>query len=170
MLYRGNRIIFTLLLVLTTMLAQAQSVYTIVEFLDEDAATAVFFAEGRGTNEKNALEDARVNVMRKIIYDGVEGFNEGKPLFRNSSSSGQNIWLKNLFNEKNATYKNFLGGIELVGDFDRDGSTYICKANVVIKHSFLKRQVDMQANGHNMAPTSNENQQQREISHRWSVN
>lgn len=108
--------------------------------------------------------------MRKIIYDGVEGFNEGKPLFRNSSSSGQNIWLKNLFNEKNATYKNFLGGIELVGDFDRDGSTYICKANVVIKHSFLKRQVDMQANGHNMAPTSNENQQQREISHRWSVN
>lgn len=42
MLYRGNRIILTLLLVLTTMLAQAQSVYTIVEFLDEDAATAVF--------------------------------------------------------------------------------------------------------------------------------
>lgn len=163
-------IILSLLSMLVSLPAYTQEVYTTVELLDKNDATSVFYAEGRGYNENDALENARINVLRKIIYEGVEGFNDGKPLLHSTSSSERNDWLKNLFTGKVATYKNFLGDIELVGDFDRDGSTYICNANVMIKHRFLKRQIDMQVNGVSTNNTSTESpQQQPAPSHRWSV-
>ncbi len=154
---------------LTTLSACAQDVYSTVELLDLDAATSVFFAEGRGVSEKEALENARINVLRKIIYEGTEGFNDGMPLVHSSSAASQNPWLKNLFNGKVATYKTFLGGVELVGDFDRDGSTYICKANVIIKHEYLKRQIDMQVNGVNDNNPNSNNAQRPTPTHSWSV-
>lgn len=113
--------------------------------------------------------NARINVLRKIIYDGVVDFNGGMPLVRIGTDTGQNPWLKNLFDGKVATYKTFLGGVELVGDFDRDASTYICKANVVVKHSFLKRQIDMQVNGAIENPSPEINYQRQASTHRWSV-
>jgi hypothetical protein len=154
--------------VLTSLSAYSQDVYSTVELLDLDAATSVFFAEGRGVSEKEALENARINVLRKIIYEGTDGFNDGMPLAHSSSSASQNPWLKNLFNGKVATYKTFLGGVELVGDFDRDGSTYICKANVIVKHEYLKRQIDMQVNGVSNNSVSNSDQRPTPT-HSWSI-
>ena len=135
-----------LLCMLASVPAYAQGIFATVELLDKDESTSVFHAEGKGVSESDALENARINVLRKIIYEGVVDFNDGKPLVRLSADTGQNPWLKNLFDGKVATYKTFLDGVELVGDFYRDASTYICKANVIVKHSFLKRQIDMQVN------------------------
>ncbi|GEM_PF-3541089 len=167
--YKIRRNVLCLLCMLASVPAYTQGILATVELLDKDAATSVFCAEGKGVSESDALENARINVLRKIIYDGVVDFNGGMPLVRIGTDTGQNPWLKNLFDGKVATYKTFLGGVELVGDFDRDASTYICKANVVVKHSFLKRQIDMQVNGAIENPSPEINYQRQASTHRWSV-
>ena len=123
----------------------AQYLQNRVEILDMDATTAIFSAEGFGQNRNEAIENARKATLYKIMYEGVEGFNNNEPIVASSDYQRTNIWLKSFFDGKYAAYKAFLGEVELIGDFDqRSSNEYHCYTNVIIKHDMLFRQANLQ--------------------------
>lgn len=141
-----KRIICSFVVCLSAVLPiSAQYLQNHVAILDMDATTSVFSAEGFGANRNEAVENARQATLYKIMYEGVEGFNNNAPIVVSSDYQRTNIWLKNFFEGKYASYKAFLGEVELVGDFDqRSTNEYHCFTNVVIKHDMLLRQANLQ--------------------------
>lgn len=126
--------------------AYAQGVYGKVELVDQDAATAVFYAESTAPSKDLAFENAQINALRAILYEGVADFNRGEPLVKLANAQTQNHWLKGLFDGKYATYKTYLGGTELIDDFTKEDSNFRCKIHVIVKYEVLKRQVDTVVN------------------------
>ena len=134
--------------------ANAQVYLSKVELVDfdNDSKTAVFFSEGYGANKKDAVENSRIAVLRKLLYEGVEGINDDLPIIKRSADD--NVWLKDFFNGKAAPYNSFLGEIEVIGDFkETDMNQFYCKTHVVVKYGFLKRQAKIQGLTDTILPT-----------------
>lgn len=133
---------------LAIMPASAQYSKNRVALLDMDATTSVFYAEGFGKDRNDALENARKATLYKIMYEGVEDFNNNTPVVASSDYQRTNIWLRDFFTgdgKNSAPYKAFLGDVELVGDYMKNAANeYSCIANVVIKHEMLFRQAGSQ--------------------------
>lgn len=137
-------IICSVLCLLTSLSAGAQNNREDVELLAIEGTLAVFSSEGFADNKKDALENSKMAVLRKLLYDGVEGINDGIPIA--TLDIDTNLWLKGFFIGKYPAYKNFTGDIELVGDFDNAPTGEIhCRSNVMVKYKFLMTQA--QTNG-----------------------
>lgn len=132
-----------LLCLLTTLSAGAQGSREEIELLTIEGTTAIFSTEGFSNNKKDAVENSCIAVLRRLLYDGIEDFNQGSPIV--SSGQGTNIWLNEFFTGKYPTYKNFVGGVELVGDFDETPTGEIhCRTNVIIRYDQLMDQARVQ--------------------------
>ena len=151
--------IYCMIVCLSAMLPiSAQYSRNQVEILDMDNSTSVFSAEGFGRSKDEALENAYKAILYKVLYEGVEGFNDNKPIVASPDYQRTNLWLKDFFDGKTASYKVFRGGMELIGDFKQhptDG--YQCHANILIKHDMLLRQ----ASSHGV--TQQQNQPLRQV-------
>lgn len=136
------KLLFTLVCIFFSFGSMAQNNGQ-VELLLIEGSTAIFSSEGSGSDKKAAIENSKINVMRKIMFDGVEDFNDGYPVARSRINS--NAWLKGLFDEKNPGYKSFVGPVEVVGDFDRSpiGETH-CRTNIMIKYKMLIQYAETQ--------------------------
>lgn len=123
--------------------AGAQGSREKVELLTIEGTVAVFGSEGFADNKKDALENSRMAVLRKLLYDGVEGINDGMPIATQDIDT--NMWLTGFFSGKYPVYKNFLGDVELLGDFDNTaaGETH-CQSNVTVKYKLLLSQAQTQ--------------------------
>ena len=138
------KILFTLSCLLSTISLQAQGGAENVELLIMDDTNAIFSSEGSGSDKKEALENSKIAVLKKILYDGVQDFNDGYPIVK--SGIGTNTWLRDLFDiGKNAPYRGFLGAVELVGDFDTTptGNSH-CRTNVIVNHKMLLQYAEAQ--------------------------
>lgn len=134
--------------------ASAQDYLSKVELVDfdNDSKTAVFFSEGYGTNKKDAVENSQKAVLRKLLYEGVEGINNDSPIVKRSAKD--HLWLQNFFNGKNAPYKSYLGEIEVIGSFtETDTKQVYCRTHVVIKYDFLMKQARIQGLTNTNSPT-----------------
>ncbi len=134
--------------------ASAQDYLSKVELVDfdNDSKTAVFYSEGYGANKKDAVENSRIAVLRKLLYEGVEGINNDRPIIKRSTND--NVWLKDFFSGKTAPYKSFLGEIEVIGNFtETDTKQVYCRTHVVIKYGFLMRQASIQGLTNSSSPT-----------------
>lgn len=136
-------ILTVLLCLLTTLSAGAQGSREEIELLTIEGTTAIFSTEGFSNNKKDAVENSCIAVLRRLLYDGIENFNQGSPIV--SSGQGTNLWLNEFFTGKYPTYKNFVGGVELVGDFDETPTGEIhCRTNVIIRYDQLMDQAQVQ--------------------------
>lgn len=136
-------ILTVLLCLLTTLSAGAQGSREEIELLTIEGTTAIFSTEGFSNNKKDAVENSCIAVLRRLLYDGIEDFNQGSPIV--SSGQGTNLWLNEFFTGKYPTYKNFVGGVELVGDFDETPTGEIhCRTNVIIRYDQLMDQARVQ--------------------------
>lgn len=136
-------ILTVLLCLLTTLSAGAQGSREEIELLTIEGSTAIFSTEGFSNNKKDAVENSCIAVLRRLLYDGIEDFNQGSPIV--SSGQGTNLWLNEFFTGKYPTYKNFVGGVELVGDFDETPTGEIhCRTNVIIRYDQLMDQARVQ--------------------------
>ena len=153
------RIIFMLMCLLGLLPASAQyfpSKVGLVDY-DDETKTAVFFSEGYGANKKEAVENSRIVVLQKLLYEGVEGINNDFPIVKRSAKN--HLWLQNFFNGKNAPYKSFLGEIEVIGSFtETDTKQLYCRTHVVIKFDFLMKQARIQGLTNTNSPTYGSNQ------------
>ena len=143
MMYRR---LFTVCLFLLTMSAlYAQDSRIKVELLTIDGPKAVFSSEGYGYDKKEAMENSQIEVLKKVLYEGVLDFNGSYPIVK--SGRDTNAWLRGLFtdNGRSTVYKSFLGEIELVGDFDTSpsGESH-CHTNVIIFHQRLMKDAENQ--------------------------
>ena len=138
-----RHILLTALLLPTALLACAQGNREKVELLVDDGSTAIFCSEGFADNKKDAVDNACMAVLRKLLYDGVDSFNGSAPIVVTGQDT--NIWLKEFFTGKYAAYRQFIGAVELVGDFNAapTGETHCC-ANVIIKYEQLMDQARIQ--------------------------
>lgn len=138
-----REILLTLVCAFFALGATAQSYGEPVELLLIDGSTAIFSSEGSGSDKKAAIENAKSNLIRKIMFDGVEDFNDSYPIARSRLNS--NAWLKGLCDEKNPGYTTFVGPVEVVGDFDRSptGETH-CRTNIMIKYKMLIQYAETQ--------------------------
>ena len=64
-----------------------------VELLELDETTATFKAEGLSEKKKDVLEAATKNLFYKLLYEGVEGFNDDQKLVEQEKK----FWLENFF-------------------------------------------------------------------------
>lgn len=136
-------ILTVLLCLLTTLSAGAQGSREEIELLTIEGTTAIFSTEGFSNNKKDAVENSCIAVLRRLLYDGIKDFNQGSPIV--SSGQGTNLWLNEFFTGKYPTYKNFVGGVELVGDFDETPTGEIhCRTNVIIRYDQLMDQARVQ--------------------------
>jgi len=61
--------------------AQVREIYGgAVEIMEMDDNSATFSSVGIDENDKKVLIAAEKNLFQKLLYDGVEGFNDDKPL------------------------------------------------------------------------------------------
>ena len=128
---------------LTALSAGAQESREKIELLVMEENMAIFSAEGFAANKKDAVENASKAVLRRLLYDGVQDFNEGAPIV--TTGQGTNLWLNEYFEGKVPAYKAFVGDVELVGDFDSSPTGEIhCTTNVVVKYSQLMQQAATQ--------------------------
>ena len=140
----ARNFILSVLCLLTSLSAGAQNSREKVELLAIEGTLAVFSSEGYADNKKDALENSKMAVLRQLLYNGVEGINDGNPIAM--SDIDTNLWLKGFFTGKYPAYKNFTGDIELVGDFDNSPTGEVhCQSNVMIKYKLLMTQA--QTNG-----------------------
>lgn len=129
------------MLLLAALPAGAQEVRNQIALLEADAATAIFAAEGIGSSRDDAVENAKQAVLRKLLFEGIEGLGDEKPIVVDASQLTSNLWLKGFFDGKTAPYKNFIGGVELVGDFTtNEVGEYKCNTHVIVKHNQLLNQ------------------------------
>ncbi len=144
-------------LLLTSLSAAAQGQREQIELLVMEGNSAIFSSEGYASTKKDAVEQAQMAVLRRLLYDGVEGYNWGNPIV--VSGQGTNLWLNEFFTGKYPAYKNFISQVELVGDFHETptGETH-CYANVVVKCEQLLQQARSQ--GVTSAPATVPQQQQ----------
>lgn len=114
-----------------------------VELLTIEGSVAVFSSEGFANNKKEAFENSQMAVLHKLLYDGIEGINDGMPIATQDLDT--NLWLTGFFKGKYPVYRNFLGGVELLGDFDNSPSGEIhCQSNVTVKYKLLMSQAQTQ--------------------------
>ena len=123
-------LIVLFLALLATLSAGAQGREQI-EIVLMDGSTAIFASEGFSTDKATAVDNATQAVLRRLLYDGVEGFNGGEAIVSRGQRS--NIWLGNFFTGKYAPYKTYVNGVELIGDFNvsPQGETH-CQTHVII--------------------------------------
>lgn len=138
--------LFTICFSLLTISAlHAQDSRVKVELLTIDGSKAIFSSEGYGNDKKEALENSRIEVLKKILYEGVLDFNGSYPIVK--SGRDTNAWLRGLFtdNGRSTVYKLYLGELELVGDFDTSpsGESH-CSTNVIIFHQRLLKDAETQ--------------------------
>lgn len=57
-----------------------------VEIMELDDNRVTFSSKGIDTDEGNVLIAAEKNLFQKLLYDGVEGYNDDKPLVERNSS------------------------------------------------------------------------------------
>lgn len=115
-----------------------------IELLIIDGSKAIFCSEGTGSDKKEAIENSQKAVLKKILYEGVQDFNGGYPIVK--SGKDTNEWLRDLFEVgKNASYRGFLGEVEVVGSFRNlpTGESY-CQTNVVINYQMLIQYAESQ--------------------------
>lgn len=142
-MHRRITMLAVLSCLLTTLSAGAQGSREEIELLTMEGTTAIFSTEGFSNNKKDAVENSCIAVLRRLLYDGIEDFNQGSPIV--SSGQGTNLWLNEFFTGKYPTYKNFVGGVELVGDFDETPTGEIhCRTNVIIRYDQLMDQARVQ--------------------------
>jgi hypothetical protein len=133
----------TIAFLLATLPTGAQTNREKIELLVVEENTAIFSAEGYAATKKDAVENATKAVLQRLLYDGVQDFNGGNPIV--VSGQGTNLWLNEFFDGKIPTYKNFVGDVELVGDFDNTPSGEVhCNTNVIIKHTLLMQRAAAQ--------------------------
>lgn len=78
--------IFTFLTVAINATAQMRETYGgIVEIMEMDDNRATFTSVGIDADDKKVLVAAEKNLFQKLLYDGVEGFNDDKPLVERDS-------------------------------------------------------------------------------------
>jgi hypothetical protein len=140
-----KRLFSLCILMLTAMALHAQDSRVKVELLTIDGPKAIFSSEGYGSDKKDAIANAQIEVLKKVLYEGVMDFNGSYPIVK--SGRDTNAWLRRFFNEdgRNTVYKAFLGEVELVGDFDTSpsGETH-CHSNVVVFHQRLLKDAENQ--------------------------
>lgn len=135
--------ILTTVCLLAALSAGAQDNREQIELLTMEGVSAVFSSEGFAPTKKDAVEQAKMAVLRRLLYDGVENFNFGEPIV--TSGFGTNLWLTEFFTGKYPAYKNFIDGIELIGNFDESAAGEVhCRANVIVKHELLMEQARTQ--------------------------
>ncbi len=78
--------LFMYLTVAISATAQLREVYGgAVEIMEIDDNRATFTSVGIDSDDKKVLVAAEKNLFQKILYDGVEGFNDDKPLVERDS-------------------------------------------------------------------------------------
>lgn len=134
-----RRPFFFFLCLLAALAASAQQTTPArVELLILDGEQAIFSSEGTGESKKDAVENSRMAVLRKLLHEGVEDYNQGLPIV--SSGQTTNLWLRDFFEGKTPAYKAFVGDVELVGDFlPMPSGEFSCQTNVVVYLGALLR-------------------------------
>lgn len=128
--------ITSLLCLLLALPASAQGSREQVDLVLIDGTTAIFSSEGYSSVKEAAIDNSCQAVLRKILYDGVEGFNGGEAIV--TSGQQTNIWLKNFFTGKFPAYKSYVGGVELLGGFNTSPQGEIhCRTHVLIEFDKL---------------------------------
>lgn len=115
-----------------------------VEIIDMDAQMAVFSVEGYGSKKADALQNACMATIYKLLYTGVDGFNDNAPIVALSPENiKKNIWLSDMFRMEKRTYNSFCKNIEVDGEFEYTSNReYHCLVNVEVNYAYLLRMAD----------------------------
>ncbi len=116
--------------------AQVKSVGE-VELLEIDETTATFRAEGLSDKKKDVIDAATRNLFYKLLYEGVEGFNDDQKLVEQEKK----FWLENFFKGGDkAPYNGFVKGVQLEGPVtELPSKEYRGFVNIVVNYESLIR-------------------------------
>ncbi len=85
-----------------------------VELIELDSSIATFHVECFAHKKKDIIESAQITTLYKLLYEGVEGFNEDRKLIENENK----YWLESFFKGKNAPYIGYVKGTRLEGEVE----------------------------------------------------
>ncbi len=136
--------LFTLLLLCSVITLSAQQNRTgNVELVEADAnGNLLTFSVNGSANKKNdVIISAKETLFYKLLYQGVEGVNDGKMHIIHEKK----YWLENFLTGKNAPYNALIDGIEQEGPVSKTTDGYFGTFNIVLKYkAFIKT---LQLNG-----------------------
>lgn len=131
-----RRVIFLLISVFFAYSASAQQFVGTAELMEIDEQTAIFRVESNAEKKDDIIETAKMTLLYKLLYEGVEDFYDGKMLKETDRSK---YYLDNFFKGGNkAPYNAFIEGAQLEGNVeDTSSGGYRGFVNVVLKYQYL---------------------------------
>ena len=133
---RLTTIIFLFLTCSIGVLAQGVRIRGQVNTLQVGGNCVIVSAEGYGAKRDDAFEDVQKEALSKLIYEGLQGFNGGRPLAQNT----QNHWLRRFFEGRGAPYLNFIGGVMVEDEIVKTPKgEFYCRAIIKINYPSLVR-------------------------------
>lgn len=145
--------LLTLMAVAQNATAQVRETYGgIVEIMEMDERSATFSSVGIDDDNKKVLLAAEKNLFQKLLYDGIEGFNDDKPLVERDTPilreffhskyqkelMGIKTGTKNV--ESSLAYRAYVISSQLEDEPKKnEEGKYSATAIIVINHATLKK-------------------------------
>lgn len=135
--YKFLMFCFAWLLTAFTVMLHAQTKYmSDAVFVSSNEKTIKLRSSGQSDKKKTALEMAMKSALYTLLYNGVEGVNNGKALAYTHDKNYE----RRLFEE--GRYSVFVGEFEEVGEAVKVGSNYRVKVEVEIYYDALMRDLN----------------------------
>lgn len=106
-----------------------------VQYLEHDGITTVFAVESWAPKNDEAIEQAKIAVMKAILFDGLENYNGGNPIIDTPTSRTSDF-----LDQKKGKYRIFVRGVYREGD--EDAGHFI----VLVNNSRLVNSMKMSGN------------------------
>ncbi len=113
-----------------------------VELIDmsDDSSILTFSVEGVAARKGDVEKAAKETLFYKLLYEGVEGVNEGEKLIQHEKK----YWLDNFFEGKNnVPYNRYIKGIEQEGAVVKEGNDYKGTYNIVLNMKGLIKELKL---------------------------
>lgn len=106
-------IAMALLVMIGGMFSLADAQTSGVQYLEHDGITTVFAVESWASKSEDAIEQAKIAVMKAILFDGLENYNGGNPIIDTPTSRTSDF-----LDQKKGKYRIFVRGVYREGDGD----------------------------------------------------
>lgn len=101
--------------------------------VEDNGNILTFLVEGISEKKADVLVSAKETLIYKLLYEGVEGVNDGNKLIEHENK----YWLTQFFAGKNAPYNAYLQKVVLEGVVQKDGTEFHGNHILVLNYKAL---------------------------------
>lgn len=126
-------LLFTILSALTLSAQHKRTGSVELTEVESNGDVLTFLVEGISEKKAEVIISAKETVFYRLLYEGLEGVNDGKKLIENENK----YWLTQFFSVKNAPYNAYISKIEQDGPVQKSGTEFTGRFIIILNYKAL---------------------------------